>query len=331
MTRYLLVIFFIVSSAISAQVTIDFNGNSEGAISSTAYTSQGISNFSNGYYYNNHLSVNTAGTPMIITFEYTQPYVKLTLVVSNNANNEAMSAWTGSNGDGTQIGSTQTFTSTTGEYSITGSGIKSAKITHSGSTYNEYNLLKYDSTTPVELVFFAASTEDGYVKLEWETATEINNFGFSVQRKTDNEVWEEIGFVHGHGNSNSPKYYLFVDQSPPGGEVFYRIKQIDFDGAFKYYGPVDVAVNIARFTLNQNFPNPFNPVTTISYWLPEKTNVKLVVFDILGREVAELVNGEQASGVYNIKFDGSNLNSGIYFYRLDAGEFTDVKKLLLVK
>lgn len=335
-------IVWLVSSSISfAQVTIDFGGHAEGAISATAYTSDGISNFSNGYYYNNNLSINTAGTPMIITFAYEQTYVKLTLIISRNPNAEALSAWTGTNGDGTQVGSTQTFTSTTGEYSISGSGIRSAKVTHSGSAYNEYDNLKYDTASPVELVSFTGEAHGTEVILNWETATEINNFGFSVQRKSDNEGWEEIGLVHGHGNSNSPKYYSFVDESPLGGEVLYRIKQIDFDGGFKYYGPVSAAVNIARFTLNQNFPNPFNPVTTISYWLPEKANVKLVVFDILGREVAELVNEEQASGIYNIKFDGSNFNSGIsskggyasgvYFYKITAGKFTDVKKLLLVK
>lgn len=188
-----------------------------------------------------------------------------------------------------------------------------------------------NSSLPVELTSFVVEANNNSVNLNWETATEINNFGFSVQRKIESESWKEIGFVHGHGNSNSPKYYSFVDQSPLGGELQYRIKQIDFDGGFKYYGPVSAIVNIARFTLNQNFPNPFNPVTTINYTLPEKTNVKLVLFDILGREVAELVNEEQASGIYNVKFDGSNFNSGIYFYRITAGEFTAVKKLLLVK
>ncbi len=171
------------------------------------------------------------------------------------------------------------------------------------------------------------------VALNWTTATEINNYGFQIESKKEKveSNWETIGFVKGCGNSNSPKEYSFVDKTPPGGKVQYRLQQIDNDGSFKYYGPVEVLLNIAQFSLKQNYPNPFNPVTTISYSLPEKTQVNLAVYDVLGRKVASLVNKEQESGVYDVEFDGRNLNSGIYFYELHAGQYSEVKKLLLVK
>ena len=141
-----------------------------------------------------------------------------------------------------------------------------------------------------------------------------------------------IGFIKGSGNSNSPKNYSYTDE-PLGGKVFkYRLKQIDFNGAFEYSKEVTAVLqNIASYKLEQNYPNPFNPVTKISYTIPEKAFVRLRVYDMLARQICELVNSDQEAGRYEALFDAANLPSGSYFYKLEAGKYVEVKKLLLVK
>jgi hypothetical protein len=212
-----------------------------------------------------------------------------------------------------------------------------------------------DLALPVELTDFSAKVNSGSVLLSWKTATEINNYGFEIERKSpsasaaspftkgglDADSWEKIGFVAGAGNSNSPKDYSFIDENPPSGNIQYRLKQIDNDGGFKYFGIV-AEVNISlinvkenqipkEFGVSQNYPNPFNPSTVISYQLPVSSNVTLRVYDALGREVETLVDGNQQAGYYNINFNGSKLASGIYIYRLTAGQFISTKKLMMVK
>ena len=85
------------------------------------------------------------------------------------------------------------------------------------------------------------------------------------------------------------------------------------------------------FLLAQNYPNPFNPSTTIKYELPKASHVSLTVYDVLGRQVSVLVNEKRDAGSYEVKFNGSNLASGVYFYRLQAGSYVDTKKLLLLR
>ncbi|MBX3008443.1 MAG: T9SS type A sorting domain-containing protein [Melioribacteraceae bacterium] len=201
---------------------------------------------------------------------------------------------------------------------------------------------------PVELTSFSADVNGNKVVLNWETATEINNYGFEVERRSfDADAsslgnsslksnWSTIGFVQGNGNSNSPKNYSFIDINPPRGKVEYRLKQIDYDGSFEYSQIVTVNVESpTQFSLQQNYPNPFNPITTIKYSIPAGVETSymtsLRVFDILGKEVAVLVNQKQTAGNYEVKFDGSRLTSGVYFYKLQAGEYYSVKKLLLMK
>lgn len=188
---------------------------------------------------------------------------------------------------------------------------------------------------PVVLTSFTSNVVDNKVILNWTTATEVNNNGFEVQRSAVNSqmpVWEKIGFVQGSGNSNLPKNYSFTDEPTGGKEFQYRLKQIDFDGTFEY-SEITAAVleNVSEFKLDQNFPNPFNPATRISYTLPVRTNVKLRVYNLLAQMVAELSNGIQEAGRYEVTFDGSNLPSGAYFYKLEAGNYVEVKKLLLIK
>lgn len=189
-----------------------------------------------------------------------------------------------------------------------------------------------NAVLPVELISFSAYTNNKTVNLSWRTATEVNNYGFEILRSAQNDKWEKIGFVNGHGNSNSPKNYSFTDE-PYGGKVFkYRLKQIDFDGAFEYSDEVTaVFEDVTTFELEQNYPNPFNPSTKISYTIPQRSNVKLRVYNMLAQLEAELVNDSQEAGHYQVIFNGSNLPSGTYFYKLEAGKFVQVKKFLLVK
>ncbi|MFA5805533.1 MAG: T9SS type A sorting domain-containing protein [Melioribacteraceae bacterium] len=189
---------------------------------------------------------------------------------------------------------------------------------------------------PVELTSFTSNVIGSKVQLNWQTATEVNNYGFEIERsQTSNvksETWEKIGFVQGNGNSNSPKNYSFIDQPTGGKEFKYRLKQIDFDGAFEYSYEVTAKLgNVSTYKLDQNYPNPFNPYTKISYTIPQRAYVHLRVYDMLAKEVAELINTNQEAGRYEITFDGTNLPSGAYFYKLEAGNYIEVKKLLLVK
>ena len=141
-----------------------------------------------------------------------------------------------------------------------------------------------------------------------------------------------VGFVDGHGNSNSTNNYRFVDNNPPSGKLSYRLKQIDTDGKFTYHDIVEVNTTLpTKMKLFPNYPNPFNPTTTIRYQVPAKEFVTLKVYDMLGKEAATLVNEVKEAGEYNQVFDASELPSGTYFYTLTAGSFTETKKLLLLK
>jgi hypothetical protein len=188
------------------------------------------------------------------------------------------------------------------------------------------------SPLPVELTSFTALTNAKAVTLKWNTATELNNFGFSIERKLVNSNWAKIGFVHGSGNSNSPKDYSYVDNTVSPGKYSYRLKQIDNNGTYKYSKVVEVNIGSpASYALDQNYPNPFNPSTTISYALPAGSNVKLVIYNSLGQEVRTLVNEFEAAGIHKVNFSALNMTSGMYFYKIEAGSFTQVKKMILLK
>jgi len=188
-----------------------------------------------------------------------------------------------------------------------------------------------NSALPVELTTFSAVVNGNTVELSWQTATETNNYGFNIMRRTGTQNWAQIGFVKGSGNSNSPKQYSFVDANPVSGSVEYQLQQIDNDGSIHNSNIVNLVSTASKFLLGQNYPNPFNPTTTIQYSIPKSEHVTLKIYDEIGREVATLVNENQEAGQYNAVFNGAKLASGIYFYRITAGNFSQVKKLLLLK
>lgn len=210
-----------------------------------------------------------------------------------------------------------------------------AGISNSGGF--ELASVTWDGAMPVELVSFGAKIIDQNVQLKWKTATEINNYGFEVERcnydsKYKANIWSIIGFVIGNGNSNSPKEYLFMDTPIIGSSFKYRLKQIDFDGQFEYSGEVDVVLNPpAEFSLHQNYPNPFNPTTKIKYELPKDYFVKVKIFDSIGREVFMLAGKNESAGFHEISFDGRNFPAGIYFYQIQADDFIQTKKMILIK
>jgi hypothetical protein len=188
---------------------------------------------------------------------------------------------------------------------------------------------------PVELTSFSADISGNNVLLNWTTATEINNQGFEIQRSeisSQKSDWEGIGFVPGFGTTTEPKSYSFCDENLSKGMYSYRLKQIDFNGSFEYSKVVEVIIKTpTEFSLLQNYPNPFNPTTTISWQSPVNSWQTLKIFDVLGNEVAILVNEEKSAGEYELEFNASDLSSGLYFYRLEAGNFIETKKMVLLK
>lgn len=199
-------------------------------------------------------------------------------------------------------------------------------------------VLRYDisSLVPVELASFSASVTAAGVELKWTTATETNNYGFSVEKRSEGSDFSEIGFVKGNGTSTVTNSYSFVDTRPLEGAVYYRLKQVDLDGSVSYSNEImaDNSGAINGFHLYGNYPNPFNPSTTISFNLSEKENVRVIVRDILGSEVAEIFNGIAAPGINRVQWNGSNsagqmVNSGVYFYSVEVnGKFFTGKMIL---
>ncbi len=210
---------------------------------------------------------------------------------------------------------------------------------------------------PVELTSFTATAELNSVSLNWQTATETNNSGFEIERKqvgspqssVGNQDWNQIAFVPGFGTTTEQKSYSFVDENLSAGTYQYRLKQLDFDGSFEYSNTIEVEITSpTEFALAQNYPNPFNPTTKIKYTIPSVTLrqaqgdilVSLKVFDVLGNEVATLVNETQQPGIYEVEFNvgqAISLSSGVYYYQLrvypvsGAVSFVETKKMILLR
>jgi hypothetical protein len=185
---------------------------------------------------------------------------------------------------------------------------------------------------PVELTSFTAVDKNGKVVLNWTTATELNNQGFEIERRSSENEYITIGYVDGYGTTTEPIEYSFIDNSSQAGTFFYRLKQIDFGGEYEYSDEIEIEVTgPLTFELGQNYPNPFNPGTSINYSIPEAGFVTLDVFNLLGEKVASLVSEVQNAGKYEVNFDASKLTSGVYFYQLQTDNNISVKKMLLLK
>lgn len=185
---------------------------------------------------------------------------------------------------------------------------------------------------PVELTSFSAVSSNQDVILNWITATEVNNLRFEIERKSQNSEYQTVGSVQGKGTTTEISNYSFVDKNLNEGTYTYRLKQIDFDGTTSFSNEVETTIEIPlEYSLNQNYPNPFNPSTSIEYSVVSNEYVSLKVYDIIGNEVATLVNEKKDAGKYSVNFDASNLTSGVYIYKLSTNNFVQTKKMMLVK
>jgi photosystem II stability/assembly factor-like uncharacterized protein len=194
-------------------------------------------------------------------------------------------------------------------------------------------IIKYQNfIVPVELISFTVEVIDNSVQLNWQTATEVNNYGFEIERKIDESDWNNIGFVLGHGSSTSVKSYSFTDNRPKSGIMIkYRLKQIDLNGNYEFSAEIETEILLNKFDLSQNYPNPFNPKTTIRYQLPQESKVVIKIYNILGAEVFELLNERKEAGIYEIDFSADDLSSGTYIYKISADNFVQTKKMVLLK
>jgi uncharacterized protein (TIGR03790 family) len=204
------------------------------------------------------------------------------------------------------------------------------------SDFVDQNNQSEPNTLPVELLSFDSFVKNNIVTLQWKTAAEINNVGFEIERKTTNDnknsAWNKIGFLEGNGTSNVSKDYCFNDKVTSNGKYEYRLKQIDQNGKIEYSNSIEVNIAIpTQAALHQNFPNPFNPSTAISFTLPTSGNTRLSIYDITGKEIAVLVHGELASGKHTFQFNADKLSSGSYFYTLLANNFSETKKMILIR
>lgn len=226
--------------------------------------------------------------------------------------------------------------------------IDDIRIYNRALSQTEINTLYHEggwAPVPVQLASFSAVVLNnwGHVSLRWMTLSETNNYGFEVQKSVgQTNQFQTIpnSFISGHGTSLEPHHYGYIDTAASVGRWFYRLKQIDLDGAIHYSEgiSVDVLTDMAeevipaKFSLSQNYPNPFNPVTQIRFAVQKPGHTSLVVYNTLGEVVATLFDGAAEAGrFYYVEFDASNLSSGIYFYRLSSGDKVQVKKLILMR
>jgi Domain of unknown function (DUF4082)/Secretion system C-terminal sorting domain len=186
------------------------------------------------------------------------------------------------------------------------------------------------ATLPITLLNLSASPNGRKVTLRWATSSEANNRGFDVQRSNDGVNWTTIGFVAGAGNSYATKNYTYLDDNLETRKYYYRLNQLDIDGRSKYSVIVSAVIGgKGEYVLGQNYPNPFRNETTIQYTIPQSVPVNISLFDISGRTVKVLVNASKEAGTHAISFNTGALTRGVYYYKIQAGDFTDVKKLTI--
>lgn len=216
------------------------------------------------------------------------------------------------------------------------------KISNSSLIIN--TTTKTDSLTlPVELIYFYALVQPKSVLLKWGTATEVNNFGFEIERAYDPITnWEMIDFVLGSGTSNIPINYEYMDTTVlRTGIVYYRLRQVDIIGSFEYSDTVTVNLLYSitlenpgipfQFNVSDNYPNPFNPATKINFEIPAQQTLKINLYDINGKLVKEVTSQEFLPGSYQLFLDFTNYSSGIYFVRFQSQKNVITKKLIFIK
>lgn len=202
-----------------------------------------------------------------------------------------------------------------------------------GSSSNELS----ETALSLELTSFVVTANRNNASILWSVATETNNFGFEIERKsmdTDRSNFQRVGFVEGNGTSQTARQYSYTDRNVESGIFAYRLKQIDQNGQYKYSQVIEVTMGVAPnvFELAQNYPNPFNPTTTIEFTVQSNGLATLKVFNAIGEQVATLFNREAEAGKYNqVEFNASNLASGIYFAKLQSGDKVQLKKMMMIK
>ncbi len=213
--------------------------------------------------------------------------------------------------------------------------------TGSGTSYDFATIKYHDQALPVEISYFNSSVESNNVLLNWGTVWELNNSGFEIERSIITGIeageWKKVGFINGNGTTSEVRHYKLEDRKLAAGVYKYRLKQIDYNGNYEYhYLQNDETIGTPKvFEVSQNYPNPSNPKTKIDFQIPIDGNISLRVYDISGKEIAMLVDGFKTADFYSVEFDGSDLGSGIYFYRIIAigldGFFSKTMKMVLVK
>ena len=224
-----------------------------------------------------------------------------------------------------------------GDLNLIGIAIPGITIDIDGNTRNNIPYIGANEGAiplPVELSSFTSAVNANKVTLNWSTVTEHNNSGFDIERAVSgSNTYSKVGNVAGHGNSNTTVNYTYSEINVASGRYNYRLKQIDYNGNIKYYDlSSEVIVGVpTKYDLSQNYPNPFNPTTKISYTIPVDGKVSIKLFDMTGKEVAQIVNTLQTAGYYSVEFNASSLSSGTYFYTIEANNFVATKKMMLVK
>jgi hypothetical protein len=189
---------------------------------------------------------------------------------------------------------------------------------------------------PVEMTSFTAESKGASTHIRWATATEEKSYNFEIERRLINSsVYAKVGTVQAAGTSSAPQTYEFTDVNLAPGTYAYRLKMNDNDGSFAYFGNAEVTIGAAapkEFSLKGNYPNPFNPSTTIEFTVPVSGHATLKVYNVIGQQVATLFDGMAQAEQYNkVSFDASKLSSGIYFSTLEFNNQRLVKKMMLTK
>ena len=219
----------------------------------------------------------------------------------------------------------------------------------SGSISNAV-LSSGDISLPVELSsFIVQSTRSDAITLQWITESEINNLGFILDRKKADTDWTEIASfithpgLQGQGSVTHQTIYTYKDNTVISEDIYdYRLADVDYDGNKEYHGMQVLGVSPSgsipeTFMLHPAYPNPFNPITSLRYDLAEQAQVTLTIYDLIGREVTQLVNNTtQEAGYRSVQWNatdsfGNPVSAGVYLYQIQAGEFVQTRKMVLLK